>query len=272
MFVLTHCLVNSEVLKTRKLNPEQEALLLLGGIMPDISTFDIVSTKRTHVEDGLKFLKSLNKKYKYLGVGFILHGEKPRGVDYYIHNPRGYINQKNKQILGVIKHYKKVFPKKTNFNDIAHLIIEFCFEHLTTQKNPWIIKKVEKAIKNKIAPKAVYNVANFFNINNKNTKGILKIRKMRIIERLINNFETIKGTAHNFQHFLFWKNIHDKSKQPSFLERLTQSSYGFLKTRFKEKQFEQMFARCVEIVRKDYDPFLDKVIKNIKKMTQEHRL
>ena len=119
---------------------------------------------------------------------------------------------------------------------------------------------------------AIYNFANFFNIKRKYIKTILRNSKTDRIEKIIFNFRTLKGTAHNFQNFIFLKGIRDKSKELSWLDRLTKSSYGYLKSRIQEKQFEQMFARCIELVRGDYDSFMNKAIGNMKKTVKEHKL
>jgi len=61
-------------------------------------------------------------------------------------------------------------------------------------------------------------------------------------------------------------------QKKGFWNRLTKSSFIFLKSRFKEKQSEQMFARCIEVVRKDYEPFIGQAVKKIKKMVQDKKL
>lgn len=271
MNVLAHCKASLEVLKGRKLTDEDEALLFLGSTLPDISEFGLVKTEETH-DNGFDFLKSLAKKYHYLGVGVIFHGEKTKGLDYYAHGSRGYIAKKQKEIMKVVRHYKKVFPKKTDFPMIAHIIIEFCFEYLTAEKDPEIVSRFRKANKNPILIMGIYNFANFFNIKRKYIKTILRITKTNRIEKFTLNFRTLKGTAHNFQNFIFLKNVRDKGKEPNWLDRLTKSSYGYLKSRIQEKQFEQMFARCIEVVRKDYNPLMNKAVKNMKKIVKEKKL
>ncbi|MCK4589367.1 MAG: hypothetical protein KAT77_02920 [Nanoarchaeota archaeon] len=269
MYILTHCKANFEVLKNRKLTPEQEALFVLGSFIADVHEFRIVEKKETHGQ-GPKFLKSLAKKYHYLGAGLVLHGEKPKGLDYYAHEE--YIPKKEKAIKKIINHYRKIFPKKIDMSMTAHIIIEFCFEYLTVEKNPHLIKRVNHALKAPILPKAVYNFTNFFNINKKHTKIMLKLRKTDRVRKFIANFKDIEGTARNFQNFIFLKQLRDKNHKPNWLNRITKSSYRYLKSKIKEKQLEQMIGRCVETVRKDYDPFMNKAIKNLKKLAQEYKL
>ena len=246
-------------------------MLCFGSTLPDVSEFGLASTATTH-DEGFEFLKFLAKKYHYLGVGVILHGEKTKGLDWYAHGDKGYIKKKEKEILKIMKYYKKVFPRKVDRKMMAHIIIEFCFEYLTAEKNPWLIKKLSKMIHHRVVLKGVYNFANFFHINRKYVKILLRITKTDRIEKFIHNFRTLKGTAHNFQNFIFLKNVRDKTKGPSWLERLTKSSYGYLKSRVQEKKFEQMFARCIELVRKDYNSLMNRAIRDMKKIVKNNRL
>jgi len=269
MNVLAHYHASLEALGNRKLTPEEDLYLLIGSFIPDVSEFKLVPEIDTH-RNSLEFYKSLAKNYHYLGVGAILHGENPRGLDYFAHFQ--YIPKRTKDIKKIIKLYKKVFPKKTDLDMVAHIIIEFCFDYLTAEKRPELIKRIGKIKKIRPMKKAIYNFANFFNINKRYTRVIVAIARTDQIDKFISNFQTVKGTAHNFQKFLFFKQYRDKSKRPDWFKRITRSSYGFLKSKFKEKQFEQLFARCIELVRKDYDPFMNNAIKNMKKLVRKYRL
>lgn len=268
MNVLTHCYVSHEVIKGRKLTADEEALLFVGSFISDVSEFRLVPTEETH-RRSLAFLKSLDKKFYYFGLGVVLHGEEPEGLDFYAH--RHYIPVKEKEILKIIDFYKKVFSHETDMNKMAHIIIEFCFEHLTAEKNTFIVDKVGRAVGNPVLIKAIYNLANFFDINKRYTKKILKLPDH--LEKFVYNFKTLKGTAHNFQKFIFLKQFRDAAGQKKgFWNRLTASSLIFLKSRFKQKQVEQMFARCIEFLRKDYEPFTRQSIEKIKKMVKEKDL
>lgn len=269
MNILTHCYANFEVFKNRKLSPEEESHLVLGSFIADVHEFKIVEKKQTHFK-GPEFLKSLAPQYHYLGAGLILHGENPQGLDYYAHQQ--YIPSRQKDIIRIMGHYKKCFPKKMEVPMVAHLLIEFCFEYLTAEKNPRLIKKVTRALEAPLLPRAVYNFSNFFNINRKHTKTILKLNEKKIAKSFITNFGTIKGTTHNFQKFVFLKQYRDNVNKPNWLNRATKSSYGFLRFRIRERQFERMIARCIEMVRKDYEPFMDHAIKNLKKMARQQKL
>lgn len=269
MNILAHYHASLEALDNRKLTPKEELYLLIGSFIPDVSEFKLVPEIDTHKKN-LEFHRSLAKKYHYLGAGAILHGENPRGLDYYAHYQ--YIPKRTKDIKKIIKLYRKVFPKKTDLDMIAHIIIEFCFDYLTAEKRPELIKRIEKIKKIRPMKKAIYNFANFFNINKRYTRVLIAIAKSDQIDKFIENFQTVKGTALNFQKFIFLKQYRDKSKRPDWLKRVTKSSYGFLKSKFRAKQYEQLFARCIELVRKDYDPFMNRAVKNMKKLVKRYDL
>jgi hypothetical protein len=291
--MLTHAYCAQAVV-IRKLTQRQRDLLIVGSILPDVSELKIADETRTHTE-GKKFFHFVSNEYKFLALGVMLHGHAPKGVDYYTHNgfyglgdhytklpPRlgktaGYIAHKYKELEPILKHYKKSLGK-TSFHDAAHFVVEFCSDHLVARKNPELGERVRTALKNSISNHALLNFANYYSINRKKLKKMQNITQFYFWKKVFKRFQTVEGTAHNMQQFLFIKSVREKhtaTKRPkffSFIQQFGRSSLGLLQTKIFDKRLVEMVERCMEIIRKDHDQFLNGIIKEMKVMVRKEKL
>ena len=103
MNLIAHATLSWELFKDKKLTKDDANLLLIGSIIPDVCEFGIVDERQSH-EKGLEFFKYLNNKNYYFGLGVILHGDRPRALDWYGHQ---YIAGKHQEISKIINDYKK---------------------------------------------------------------------------------------------------------------------------------------------------------------------
>lgn len=270
---LTHVKINHEVFKDQNLTQSEKEMLYLGSIIPDVSELNISTDQQTH-HQGLQFLKTIDQKYFYFAAGIILHGESPQALDYLAHHDKGYINSKKKEVIKIIKQYKKPFGRKPDYDQMAHYLIEFAFDYLIIQKDPLVPHLLDRAVTNGMSRKAILNFANFYNVKQKELKTLIKGIRSKTIRKYIHDFKTLKGSAHNFQKFLFLVNL-KSSKSGNFIGKfgkMATSSYGIFKKKLIDRQFVQMFERTVELLRKDHEEFTQKSIKHLKKLAKQHQL
>ena len=280
MHLLTHAQVALDVAAKKSRDNE---LLILGSILPDISELGIGNEVRTHTQ-GLYFLQSLSSAYRSLGIGFILHGEKPRGLDYYTHHgyyaagkghsvplkrADGYIAQVYPQIAPIVRQYTKSFGR-LSLDHAIHLVVEFCFDHITAKRHPPLLSLVHKSLRANISRTALITFSTFFAINRKELHRLLRITRARYTGRFLSHFLTLEGTAHNFRNYIFFTSTRESSlpRRALFLQmaKVARSSLDFIQTRIYERSLIEMFERCLPIVERDYDNFMRKTHKELKKM------
>ena len=293
MFLLTHAAAAEAVLST-KLSPTQKDQLLLGSILPDVAELKWADEKRTHTE-GLQFLRSIGKDHHYLSVGVILHGSSPKGLDYYTHNgfynignryaslppqlhaDSGIIAKKYAEIAPLLRQYRKSLGN-LHHHDAAHFIVEFCFDHLTAQKDAGLSERLRKAMSNSVSNHSLPLFAQYFKVNEKHYKRLKKILLSNQWNKIFNRFQTSEGTAHNLQHFLFVKSLREqqhKEHKLHFLHVLRQfgrSSLGLLQTKLRDKSLIRLIEQCTVIIQKDYASFMDHAVKNIKVVARKEKL
>ncbi len=291
MFMLTHAHAALAVLSGHKMTLEQRNHLIAGSVLPDVSELHIVPEIQTHTR-GVDFTRYLGKEYRYLGLGVVLHGDEPRGLDYYTHHgfysggsyrlpPRitrdsGYIARSYRDIAPLVVKYKKSFGKMS-VPDAVHFAVEFSFDHLTAQRDRKLADAVYRALRRSLDTRAVINFANYFDVDRKQMRRLKHILRSRLNKKILTNFATIHGTAHNLQHFIFLKSLREGQKHVRYkflgkMATVARSSLGFLQAKVHDKALVQMFERCVEIVRRDYDDFMDDAIEKMKVMVKKEKL
>ena len=290
MFMLTHAHAALSVLARKKLTPLQRELLIVGSLLPDVAELHIVSEEMTHTR-GVEFMKYLTKEYRYLGLGVVLHGTEPHGLDYYTHDgfysvdgsyivPRGksegYIAQCYREIMPLVIEYKKSLGR-LSVDEAVHFVVEFCFDHLTAQRDKKLASVVYCALRKSLDTHAVTHFANFFDVSRKQMKRLKHIVRSRQNKKILTDFATIHGTAHNLQYFIFLKSLREEQKHVRYrflgkLATVTRSSLVFLQAKVHDKSLVQMFERAIEIIRRDYDEFMNETIQKMKVMVKKERL
>lgn len=287
MHPLTHAKVALDVIHPRQLTPFERNLLIVGSALPDISDFGISNEPQTHTKNE-QFWRFLPKEYKYLGIGAILHGENPKGLDYYTHDGiykpggiykktagnEGYLAGKWDIISNILNEYKKKI-KVSNENNTIHLMIEFCFDHLVAQAQPELPGAVAYALKSIARNAAVVEFGKYFGIDKKNVRKVKRILRSGHVRKFFTNCSTIEGTAHNFQNFLFFQSIREKDEHARHhfihkLARVAQSSLGFLQTKLHDRALVHMFEECITVIRPDYQEFLATTTEKLKVMVHPY--
>lgn len=288
---LTHAQVALDVLSHKKLSPQERDFLIVGSALPDVSNFGISSEARTHSE-GLQFFRALPKEYKYLGVGAILHGETPHGLDYYTHHcfydphtrytmyphdgEEGYIAQKYEAISGILEKY----PRKIGFLDrqkLIHDLIEFSFEHLTARLHPKLPHELTEALRRVSMGPSVLAFARHFDVTSRHVRRLRRILSSRHVGTFFSNFATLEGTAHSIENFIFFRSLGEKRNQShhGFLRHLaqfTRSSLGFLQVKLRDRTLVRILDESVEVVQEDYGSFLQSTTEKLRVMLKTHKI
>src|SRR3989344_5171798 len=288
MFLLTHAATAEAVMAHSKLTPFQKDQLLIGSVLPDASELNIADERETHT-GGLNFLNSLNKKYKYLGMGVILHGSSPKGLDYYTHNhfyDIGYKYVIPKTLTyhsGIIaRTYERIKPyiresslRQLSDGDAAHFIVEFCFDHLTAKYNKHIGKRMTRALYNSVPNKSLELFADYFKITDKRFRRLSRVIQSNHWNKIFERFQTVEGTAHNLQHFMFIKSLREHAEKRSFIQTIRnfgRSSLDLLHTKLKDRSLVRLVDRCGTVLEPEYQPFLDQAVKNMKIMVKKNNI
>ncbi len=289
MFPLAHTKVALDLFKGHNLKQSERDMLILGSILPDVAEIGIGDEIRTHTE-GMQFLKYLGEENRWLGVGVVLHGEKPRGLDYYTHkgfyklgdrylNVRsdgGFIARRYSEMLPIIRQYRKSLGRMRE--DVAlHTVTEFCFDYIVAEDDPGVNNEIYRAVKGSSFRPALINFANYFDIDRKHLRMLKRVVHSKHVPRFLDNMHSVEGIAHNFQNFIFLKIVRDKKyqKQHGFLQHLghiARGSLGFLRRKMRDKSMVQMFEQCVEVVKKDHKKFLSSTEGEMRKMMAANRL
>ena len=287
MFLLTHAYAALAVVG-KKLSSRDREHLIVGSVLPDAAELHIAPEVKTHTQ-GIQFMRYLGKEYRYLGLGVVLHGDSPRGLDYYTHHgfysadgkyrsPRkngGYIARCYHEIAPLVMKYKKSIGKMP-VPEAVHFVVEFCFDHLTAQRDKKLASAVYKALRQSLDTHAVTHFANFFDVDRKQMRRLRHVVRSRQNRKILTNFATVHGTAHNLQHFIFLTSLREERYvRYRFLGKMAtiaRSSLGFLQAKVHDKALVQMFERAVEIVRRDYDEFMDDTIEKMKVMVKKEKL
>jgi len=287
MFLLTHAAA-AEAVITRTLTPFQKDQLLVGSILPDVSELKMADERQTHTQ-GVHFLKSIDKRYHYLGVGVVLHGSSPKGLDYYTHNGFyniGYHYTAPTKITGssgiIARMYGRLKPfirrSKLNLSDgdAAHFLVEFCFDHLTAKAYPHVGNRLTRALYNSVSNQSLALFANHFQMSEKRFHRLTKVIQSRHWKKIFERFQTVEGTAHNLQHFLFIKALREREEEKkTFIQTIRsfgRSSLDLLHTKLWDRSLVRLVDECVCVLEPEYWQFMDNAVKNMKVMVEREKL
>ncbi|MBI4141736.1 hypothetical protein HY484_02315 [Candidatus Woesearchaeota archaeon] len=227
--------------------------LVLGSVVPDLSILGVIPEKDAH-ERSIEFLDYLSHNEPTLipfGIGFVLHGEMPRCLDYYTHKAKGYIDQKKESVLEIVNRHKINF-KGINEHMLSHCLTEFACDSLAEKIIP---KQVHYAFKKSNLPKIAHHMATFFKSDE---KKLLKI--MNFFKHFnFNKLRTMYGIAHTIQDFMIYHQFANKG---------VLNTYKYLWVRvnqFKTHRLIKVLKDVRETVQQDCFSFLDKTQNTIYK-------
>ncbi|MBI4016969.1 MAG: hypothetical protein HY363_04735 [Candidatus Aenigmarchaeota archaeon] len=239
-----------------------EPLVILGSVLPDFSLVGVFPERQAHT-NGIAFLNYLQEKEPLLaplGVGFMLHGEKPNCLDYFTHKRKGYIAGKSEAVSEIVERAKLKLDSwyhKTS-DDFVHSVIEFSGDTLI---EPEFVKKLHNAFTSVDLQKVSFHVSNFFKSDQKSLLRALRYFKMFDFGKL----QTTKGIVHSIQDFAV---IRAFSQKNNTFER-----YAALVNRlnfWRAHKLVEVINKAREVVAEDYHEFLAKTNEKIKRHTARH--
>ena len=238
-----------------------EPLVMLGSVLPDFSLVGVFPERAAHT-NGVAFLKYLQDNEPALaplGIGFMLHGEKPNCLDYFTHSKKGYIASKSEAVAEIVQRAKlkldSWYHKTTD--DFVHSIIEFSGDTLI---EPEFVDKLHNSFAGDLE-KISWHVSNFFHSDQKNLLHALKYFKTFDFGKL----QTTKGIVSSIQDFAV---IRAFSQKNNTFER-----YSALVNKlnfWRAHKLVEVINKAREIVAEDYHEFLAKTQDRIKRHTTRH--
>ena len=258
---LTHCKFSLEWLENNGFRIDND-LVVLGSILPDLSYMGFIPELEAHTKsvEFLKYLQKNDPSYVALGIGFMLHGEKPYCLDYFTHKSDGYIEKKSVIIAELLEHAKFNASKwyLKNKDDFIHSLIEFSGD---TLMEPDVAKKIHRALSSVNLFKVSFHLASFFKSDPNVILRSLQFFKTFNFQRL----QSTKGVVHAIQDFFILRAFSHKNN--------TMEKYGAIMNRlnpWRTHKLIKILNSTREIVGEDYKEFLAITQEKIKKNTSKH--
>ncbi len=239
-----------------------ENLVILGSILPDLAYMGFIPEKEAHTKGValMQYLQENDPAYAPLGVGFMLHGEKPFCLDYFTHRPKGYIAQKSAAIRDVLVRAR--FKLKQWYShreeDLIHSIIEFSGDTLMDGDSG---KRVQQAFLSVDLARIAGHLALFFERDEARILRALQFFRRFNFQRLQNT----KGVVHAMQDFSI---VRAFSQKNNTIER-----YNAIMNRlnpWRTHKLVKILNAAQEIVGEDYREFLAKTQEKVRKHTARH--
>lgn len=266
---LTHAYFALELFKGEELTQDQKDHLIVGSIIPDISQLGVVNIYRTHTQGGQFLQQANNSLERYFAWGMISHGEEPAGLDYHAHKKEGYLDLKQRKVMGILKKYKRQVGKIDN--GLAHNITEFSVDYLVGQKEPALIKKVQLAFLNPKIQTTAVKFLRLLKVPGGKAEKVGRYFSNKRLHRFFGNNQSLPGLADNWFSLRFYRNL-KQEKQLSFkdkIKRLTKLSYYNLKRKIKNKEIMEMFKETSSHLEKDCFLFLGQTRREVIKLKKE---
>ncbi len=255
---LTHMQVNLELYEEMKLRIDKD-LFILGGVLPDMEYMGGLGSVCGHHQNAKKFMQYLlenDHDYVALGVGYLFHGESPEGLDFYTHQPGGFIDRQLPKIkpLMLTEH---PYINDQELTGISHSLIEFACDYLSSYESANALNFAFKRVDLK---RIAFHLSTFFKIPRRKTYRVLKFFRKFNFQRLRTN----KGVVSCAKKFLLWKDFN-----ASILVR----KYGFLKTQFsfmRKKKMQKVFNNVKNLIQNDFPAFTSEAKEGMRKKLPKH--
>jgi hypothetical protein len=249
-------------------------LAIVGSTLPDIA--DISGTldeKDTHGR-GMDFLKYLDRnapEYRQLGIGFLLHGQTPAGLDYYSHleyggKKPGYTEVRCKKLVDDVKAmHGAELPLPDN--DIAHSLIELGVELYVAKMHPSAAKLLDGTL-NKLTNADLDGIAGhvsgFFGggITRKNIVDFYRMFKPK-------NFSDLDSAVRTYPRLVshFIADLPDKTLgglvPDGFVNIAAHDLEPIVRKIMPKDALRNVMIKALDIVRPDYEEFLGTSVKNM---------
>ena len=266
---LTHVYIALELFKKEKLSKDEKDHLIVGSILPDINQSGLLLYHQTHHHSLDFFNATKNKQEKLLALGMVLHGEEPKGVDYYTHQKGSLIDQHRIAVNQIAKKYEKVLGKTTSMT--AHYLIEFSAENIIAKKNPLIFPQVWTAFRNPKVKVSLAAFADFHRLSKRKKRKILAILKNRHFHKFLENFSSTETVSKSWESFTFLRHL-KSGTQLTFrekLRRLSNFSYYQIQRRLHHSKTTALFEEINDYLEQSALKFIYETIQKIKPLQHE---
>jgi len=254
---LVHTKLNLMIIEENNIHQHKEQIII-GGLLPDISTIGIIPEKESH-NKSLKFMTYLQKhapELTPLGFGFILHGEHPKGLDYYTHNTKGYIAVKTPEVSGFVKELK---PNMTDqeLDMLSHSFIEFVCD---TFVEKIIANEVNYAFRKMDAKTLSYHIGGFFGSEYKRVYKVLRFFRHFNFRKL----STVHGSINAWNFLSAYKNS----------DRGLSTAWGSILASLnlvKKHRLKKTFLKIKEVVNPDFEEFFSNAYKGVNSLVKQKK-
>lgn len=267
---LSHVYLVLRLFKDKKLSRDERDFLIVGSILPDVNQSGLIHCHKTHYNSLEFFHSAKNPLHKYLALGMILHGEEPKGLDYYSHLENGIIEQNRQEINRIAKKYRKAVGKINGMT--AHYLIEFSVDAIVCQKDRALISQTLSALKNPKLGEGITAFSTHFGLSEKKNYKVISLLKNKHLLNFFRNFSFPETIAKSWINYTFFLNLKKEGKNLPFrekLKKLTEFSYYALKRKMHRRKVSEMFAEINQCLEKPADGFFDQTIIKIKPLQQK---
>ena len=266
---LTHVYIALELFKEQKLTKNERDHLILGSVLPDIHQSGLIHYQKTHYTALNFFHNTKNRLHKFLALGMILHGEEPKGVDYYAHGKNGIIRNNHEQVIKIARKYKKYVGKMNHMT--SHHLIEYSADNIIAKKNVHIIPQVLSAFKNRKIDSAISSFSHHFELSEKANGKIIKLLKNKHLLHYLDNFATTETTSRSWVNFTFFMNLKQGKSLPfrEKIKKISQFSFYNLKRRIHHKEVTQLFEEINAVMEQPALKFIYETTEKIQPLKEK---
>jgi hypothetical protein len=269
MNAIVHAYVILELFKNDQLSVNERDNLIIGSIFPDFESSKLISSKQTHY-DSLNFLKiAKNNCSKYFALGMALHGERPKGLDYYTHQKGGFIDKNVPLVEPIAKKYKRIIGKSDSLT--IHNLIEFSADNIYGRENRDVVELLIKAADNKSVHRSIREYCNHLNLKKFSTSRLIYILKHPILKKFIRNFTSVITVSKSWAKFIFLHNLKlkDKHTLSEKIKIISNFSFNSLKRKIHNKILGKMFEEINLKIEDNVEKFIKKVITKMRPLKNE---
>lgn len=267
---ISHAYLVLRLFKDKKLSKDERDFLIVGSILPDINQSGLIHCHKTHYNSVEFFRFVKNPLHKYLALGMILHGEEPKGLDYYSHYETGIIEQNRLEINQIAKKYQRAIGKINGMT--AHYITEFSIDAIVCQKDKTLISQILTALKNPKLKDGITAFSTHFGLSEKKNYKIISLLKNKHLLNFFRNFSSTETVTKSWINFTFFLNLKKEGRNLPFREKIkkfTEFSYYTIKRKMHHRQVSEMFQEINRYLENPAMKFFDQTITKLKPLQEK---
>lgn len=266
---ITHVYVILELFKNQKLTKDERDHLIVGSILPDVNFSGLIHYHKTH-HQALDFFKSAKDPlHKYLALGMVLHGENPKGLDYYAHNEAGFIEKNREKVNPIARKYRSSLGKINGMT--AHYLVEFSTDYILARQHPQLIKLIKDALSNPEIKESITAFSLYYGLSEKKNYKLISIITNKHLLNFFDYFSSSKTISRSWTSFTFLNNLKEESKH-SFTGKIrafTSFSYSNLRRTLYHNKLNNMFQELSQTLNPEVDQFLKEILKKLEPLKND---